>query len=152
MRNSIPPNPPPGQVPGDQDPEEYKKSVLNGAKKGVLREGVTRALHRLCRWKNVLAMWQLGERDQTDGEFRAVADAREEALVRSVECRAIVGALFAKKIITEAEWANALIMEAQNMEKYMEKRFPGFRANDQGIEIAPDIAAQTKKEFGFPQS
>lgn len=148
MRNSSPPNPPPGQVPGDeQDPQ----AVIQGAKGNVLREGVTRAMTRLCKWKSILAFWQLGTREQDDGEFRAVADAREQMLIQSVENRAIIGALLAKKIITQAEWCNALIMEAQQLEKYMENRFPGFRANDQGMEIAPEIAAETKKKFNFPE-
>lgn len=146
MRNSSPPNLPPGQVPGDEDPEK----IIRLTKSGILKEGVQKAMSRLCKWKSILAFWQLGTREQDDGEFRAVADLREQGLVHSVENRAIIGALLAKKIITQAEWCNALIMEAQALEKYMEKRFPGYRANDSGMEIAPDVAAETRKKFNFP--
>lgn len=148
MRNSIPPNLPPGEVPGD---ENYKDKVLKETKGSILKTGVQKAMQRLCNWKAVLAMWQLGERDREDGEFRAVSDIREAELIRCVENRAIIGALLAKKIITEAEWGNALIMEAKKLEEYLEKRFPGFRANDTGIEIASAVAAETKKKFGFKE-
>ena len=153
MRNSSPPNPPPGDVPGDaMSNDDYKKSVINGAKSGVLAEGVTRAMKRLCNWKSLLAMWQLGSSmPKEHGTFRAVSDIREAELVSYVERKAIIGALLAKKIITQPEWANAVIMEAQALEKYLERRFPGYRAHDDGMEIASKIAEETRRNYNFPE-
>ncbi len=144
MRNTPPP---PGELPGDESPEK----VMNGAKSSVLEEGVRKAIGRLCKWKGVLTMWQCGKGASNEsGEFRAISDLREQLLIQSVQNNAILGALLGKKIITQAEWANALIMESQAMEKYMEKRFPGFRANDSGIEIASKVAEETMKQLNFP--
>ena len=117
----------------------------------MLKEGVEKAIKRLCKWKGVLAMWQCGKaQPKESGEFRAISDLREQLLIHSVENRAIIGALLAQKVITQAQWANALIMEAQRLEKYMETRFPGFRANDTGIEIASKVAEETMKSYNFP--
>ncbi len=93
------------------------------------------ALNRVAKWRTLLTGWQLGTRPKGDPEGDAVRDHRELSLLLRVEVNAAVSLLLAKGIITEDDWARALIREADAYEAALEKRWPGVRATDAGLSM-----------------
>ena len=51
--------------------------------------------------------------------------------------------LVAKGVFTEAEYRTALDAEAEALSKLYERRFPGFKARDYGMEVNAMIAKDT---------
>lgn len=97
-------------------------------------ERCIQALNRLCKWRTIFAGWQLGTRSDTDPEARAVRDAIDVRLLLRVEVSALVLLLERKGIFTTEEWETELAAEADRLNHDYEKKFPGFRATDEGIE------------------
>jgi hypothetical protein len=91
--------------------------------------------NRLVKWRSVLAGWQLGTRRKGDAESDAVRDHREATLILRVETTAVMRLLIEKEIFTMQEWEEICIEEAEEVEKMLEKRFPGFKATDAGISM-----------------
>jgi hypothetical protein len=104
-----------------------------------------RALNKLTKWRVVFAGWQLGTRADNDPECRAVRDHRDATMVLRVEVTALTRLLIEKKIITADEFSDTVTIEAAELEKMYERKFPGFRAVDEGMSIDPQVAAKTMK-------
>lgn len=102
-----------------------------------------RILNKLAKWRTIFAGWQLGTRSTNDPECNAVKDHRETTILLRAEASALVGLLVMKGLITSEEFTVALIHEAELLSKDYERRFPGMRATDDGIEIF-DIPAVDK--------
>lgn len=98
-------------------------------------EDLMLALNRLGKWRMVFAGWQLGTRSDQDPEAQAVRDHRDLSIMLRVEVNAMTNILIDKGIITEDEWRAAVLDEAELMNKDLEKRFPGVRATDYGMEF-----------------
>lgn len=92
-------------------------------------------LNRLGKWRSVLAGWQLGTRADTDAECQAVRDHREATLMLRAEVNALTQLLVAKGVFTEEEHYRQVSEECRLLCKAMERRFPGARAIDIGMEI-----------------
>lgn len=105
------------------------------------------ALERLAKWRTVFASWQLGTRSNTDEELKAVKDHREVTIILRAEVTAVTAVLFAKGIITEVEFDEALAKEAELLNADFEKRFPGFQTDSQGVRIDVAKAHQTTKNW-----
>jgi hypothetical protein len=105
-------------------------------------------LNRLAKWRAVLAGWQLGTRMKGDPESDAVRDHREATLLLRAEMNALTGLLIKVGIITVQQMHEAMIEEAKLACEDLEKRFPGFSAVDNGMEMDPRKAAETTK--GWP--
>lgn len=99
------------------------------------------ALNKLCKWRMVLASWQLGTRDKDDPECQAVRDQRELLLLLRVEVNALTELLISKAIFTEDEFARQLDVEAPLLDQAYEKQFPGATTSLDGVHI--DIAKAT---------
>jgi hypothetical protein len=110
-----------------------------------LLDKANRALNRLCKWRTVFAGWQLGTRADTDAECRAVRDHRESTLIQRVELTALTRLMIEKKIFTKEEWAAVIADECEEMQKMLERRFPGFKASDVGLDVDAKLAAETTK-------
>jgi hypothetical protein len=95
----------------------------------------TRALNRLAKWRSVFAGWQLGTRLDSDPESQAVRDHRELTIILRAEVNALMALLEEKGILTADEWQVALEREAERLSKDYERRFPGMKATDAGIEM-----------------
>jgi Glutamate synthase domain 2 len=103
-------------------------------------------LNRLTKWRNVFAGWQLGTRSKDDPECQAVKNHREVTILLRVETTAISKILIDKGICTLEEYQQASIDEAELLSKDYEKKFPGMKAFDDGIQY--DIrAAETMKDW-----
>lgn len=105
------------------------------------------ALNRLAKWRTVLAGWQLGTRAKGDSECDAVRDTRELLLLLRVELNALVNLSLRHGTFTQEEWFQALTNEAHQMEMALERRFPGFKATDEGIAVETARAAVTTKHW-----
>ncbi len=95
--------------------------------------GWERALNITCKWRNLLAGWQLGTRAGTDAEFRAVRDHREITIILRVEVTALTDLLLRKGLITQEEFQSALEREAIALDKDYAARWPGVRATENGL-------------------
>lgn len=105
---------------------------------------MVQALNRLTKWRNVFVMWQLGKSaPKRDAEARAVEDHREVTMIMRAELNAMLRVLLDKGVITMAEWEVILTEEAQHLSEAYAKKFPGFRATDQGLDVNLAIAADT---------
>lgn len=102
-------------------------------------------LQRLAKWRTVFAGWQLGTRDKADPECQAVRDHRELSLLLRAEVSALVQLLVEKGVFTSGEYDAQLQEEAKILCDHYEKRFPGIKANDMGLEI--DSTEQTMKHW-----
>ena len=95
------------------------------------------ALNRLCKFRTLLAGWQLGTRPKGDPESDAVRDHRELSLLLRAELTALTGLLLRKGLITGTEFEAALGEEAEMLTADMERRFPGVTAHDNGLGLDP---------------
>lgn len=98
-----------------------------------LEEKCFSALNRITKWRTVFAGWQLGTRSKSDPECQAVKDHRELSILTRLEISAFTKLLVQKGIITVEEFQEAMIEEADLLEKDYERKFPGIKAADDGI-------------------
>jgi hypothetical protein len=110
-----------------------------------MNAALEQTLNRLAKWRSVLAGWQLGTRADTDAECQAVRDHREVTLMLRVEVNTLLSLLLAKGVFTQAEFEAQLAEEAEHLDASLRKRFPGFRATDNGIAMNPTIASDTMR-------
>lgn len=104
---------------------------------------MSKALNRLAKWRTVFAGWQLGTRAKGDPECDAVRDHRELTLMLRAELNALVALMVAKKVFTAEEYNAQLDIEADHLSKSFEKRFPGFKATDYGLDVNVALARDT---------
>lgn len=96
-----------------------------------------KALQRLTKWRVVFAGWQLGTRSKEDPEAQAVRDHREVTMLLRAEVSALVGLLVHKGVFTIEEFDGALGYEAEQLSEAYARKFPGFKATDDGISADP---------------
>lgn len=101
------------------------------------------ALNRLTKWRTIFAGWQLGTRAKGDPECDAVRDHRELTILLRAEMNTMLALLVAKGVFTAEEYQKALDAEAEALSKLYERRFPGFKARDYGMEMNAAIAKDT---------
>jgi hypothetical protein len=94
-----------------------------------------RALNIVCKWRTLLAGWQLGTRPKGDPECDAVKDHRELTILLRVEANALADVLVRKGLITQPEFEAACEREATALSKDYEARFPGVSADINGLRI-----------------
>jgi hypothetical protein len=100
-------------------------------------------LIRLAKWRTVFAGWQLGTRVQGDAEADAVRDHRELSLALRAELSAVTALLLAKGVFTRDEYDQQVQECAEALCRSYERRFPGFKAVDDGIAVDLVIARDT---------
>lgn len=99
-----------------------------------IEQKMANALNKLTKWRSAFAGWQLGTRPKGDPECDAVRDHREVTILLRAEVSSIIGILVKKGICSTEEIQQALIDEAELLSGDYERRFPGIRATDIGIE------------------
>jgi hypothetical protein len=113
---------------------------------GGLQQAYMAALNRLVKWRGAYAGWQLGTRLITDPEAQAVRDQRELLLILRAEVNALTALCAGKGIFTQTEFLQQMIEECEHLNTLQEKKFPGFRATDDGLTIdTPHRAVETMK-------
>jgi hypothetical protein len=91
---------------------------------------------------------QIGTRLKFDPESQAITDINESRLMLRVEVTALAGLLIKKGIIDKEEFQEALTVECEQYNLILEKRFPGFRATENGMVIF-DTAKATETTKGW---
>jgi len=104
---------------------------------------MSKALNRLAKWRTVFAGWQLGTRMKGDPESDAVRDHREATILMRAELSALVILLVRKGVFTVDEFRGQLDIEAEHLNQMYQKRFPGFQATDDGIDVNIALARDT---------
>lgn len=112
-----------------------------------LDQETDRWLNRICKWRSILAGWQLGTRLKGDPECDAVRDHRELTLLLRVEVNALTGLLLKKGVFTQEEWQLQLVEECKALEESYQKRFPGMKSSDEGMDIDVKLANETTKNW-----
>lgn len=105
-------------------------------------------LNKLAKWRMLFAGWQLGTRPKEDPESQAVRDHREVTLLLRAEVSAMVALLIRSGVFTEQDWHDALHDEAVQLDKDLEKRFPGASTSEIGLSFdvsrTPEIQSWMK--------
>lgn len=102
-------------------------------------------IQRLGRWRTVFAGWQLGTRSKDDPECQAVRDHRELTMMLRAEVNAMAMLLIENRIFSAKEWDKQVQKECQLLCEGYEKRFPGFKATDEGLEIDTEKSLKTTR-------
>ena len=101
------------------------------------------AVQRLAKWRMVFTGWQLGTRQKGDPESDAVRDHRELSMLMRAELNAVVACLIKAGIFDAARFTAQLEEEAEALSKAYEKRFPGFKATEHGMDMNVALARDT---------
>ena len=99
-----------------------------------LQQKCFEALNKLCKWRMVFTDWQLGTRARGDSESEAVRDHREVTIILRAEVSTIIKLLTSKGVCTEDEFRQALLEEAQQLDKDYETAFPGMQSTPDGMQ------------------
>jgi hypothetical protein len=100
-------------------------------------------IQRLAKWRMVFAGWQLGTRPKGDPEGDAVRDHREVTILMRAELNAITQLLIKQGAFTAEEFTEQLQREAEHLGHEYERRFPGFKAMDNGMAMNVEICKDT---------
>jgi hypothetical protein len=94
---------------------------------------LNRVMNRLAKWRTLFAGWQLGTRAKEDPELQAVKHHRELSIFLRAEASTLTGLLIRKGVFTQREFEEALIDEAELLDRDYSERFPGVRSDDKGL-------------------
>lgn len=100
-------------------------------------------MERLGKWRMVFTGWQLGTRPKGDPEGDAVRDHRELSMALRADVNALTALLIEKKVFTAEEYTAQLQRECEHLCREYERRFPGFKATDNGISMNVEICKDT---------
>lgn len=100
-------------------------------------------IERLGKWRTVFAGWQLGTRPRGDPEGDAVRDHRELTMALRSEVNALTGLLVDRGVFTAEEFTARFQDECRHLCEQYERRFPGFKATDFGMQMDLHIARDT---------
>jgi len=108
------------------------------------------SLNRLAKWRSVFAGWQLGTRARGDGESEAVRDHREVTMLLRAEVSALTRILLEAKLVDQATLTRIVGEEAEYLGRAYERKFPGARAVDEGMDFDIATWVETTRRMGFP--
>lgn len=102
-----------------------------------MKEATSRALNRLAKWRVMLTGWHMGTRAKGDPAGDSYRDLMEFRLMIRVEVSAITRILVDKGLMTEAEFEDAVVVDAALLDEALASQFPGVRSNDEGLVMNP---------------
>ena len=111
----------------------------------ALEQKLMERLNLLTKWRSIFAGWQLGTRSMDDPECQAVRDHREVTMLMRAELSALLALLIKAGVFSREEFQRQLIIEADELNKMYEKKFPGMEATPDGIAMDIVEAQQTMK-------
>lgn len=114
-----------------------------------LKNQLNRLVRKISHWKVVFANWQLGTRDNNDGAFLAIQDAKEADLRTNIKLDALIKLLLERGLVSEECLLVEQIDVANKLETSLEGKFVGAVANDDGM-VYDARFETTKKSLGFP--
>ena len=104
-------------------------------------------VERFTKWRSVFTAWQMGmhtlEATQRPAYAKALADHRELTMMLRAELNATTCLLIKKGVFTAEEFTLQVDDESEHLSKSYEKKFPGFRATDDGLDINIALARDT---------
>lgn len=93
------------------------------------------AMQKVCKWRSLLAGWQLGTRAKEDPESQAVRDQRELLILLRIEVSALTHIMVKELGIDEADFRAYMLEEAKALDEAYEKKFPGATSSLDGMHI-----------------
>lgn len=109
------------------------------------------ALNKLCKWRSILAGWHLGSKGLGEPGVPAMRDLMDKWLVMRCENTALTALLIERKLFTAEEFTQQVLAEAAYLDKQLELQFPGFAANEEGIEVYDiELVQETMARLNFP--
>lgn len=111
----------------------------------ILADRMMEALNRVCRWRRVFTGKMLGTNVDSDPHTVGMNELQEARIIMRVELTALAGLMLRKGLITQDEFTAAIEAEANQLNEDYEKRFPGFKATDDGMRMDMPLAAETMK-------
>lgn len=112
---------------------------------GITETQLSMLLNKLCKWRLVFAGWQLGTRPDTDPECQAVRDQRDLLIMLRVESSAISALMIKAGVFSRQQFMDQLAAEALALDDAYQRKFPGFRSTNVGMEMDAQLAAETMK-------
>lgn len=103
------------------------------------------ALNLVCKWRRVFTGQMFGTRSDKDPVTAGMNDLQEARIIGRVELSAVISLLLQKKVFTPAEFAAAIELEAGRLNTDYARRFPGFTATPDGIEMDVALTSETMK-------
>ena len=103
------------------------------------------AIQRLCKWRSVFVGWQLGTRAKGDPEAEALKDHREVTILLRAEVNALSQLMVKKGVFSGEEFTRQLAEECEHLNLAYERKFPGMKAELDGIHYELPLAAETMK-------
>lgn len=100
-------------------------------------------VERLGKWRMVFCGWQLGTRPKGDPEGDAVRDHRELSMALRADVNALTQMLISKGVFSAEEYTAQLQQECEHLCREYERRFPGFKAADNGMVMQLEIVKDT---------
>lgn len=109
------------------------------------------AIQKLGKWRGLYAGWWFGTRPNSDPQAQAARDNFDRTIMLRCEMSALFRVLTEKGVFTPTEWHAALLSEIEEMDKMLERSWPGFRTEPAGLVFA-DLkrCAETMRQKGFP--
>lgn len=107
------------------------------------------AMQKVCKWRMLLAGWQLGTRSKEDPESQAVRDQRELLILLRIEVNALTMLMVEHCKVSVDELRAAMLDEAVALDEAFEKKFPGATSGLDGMHI--DIEKANPWMSKFPQ-
>jgi len=108
------------------------------------------SLNRLAKWRSVFAGWQLGTRPRGDGESEAVRDHREVTMLLRAEVNALTRILLDAQVVNQETLTRVVGEEAEYLSQAYERKFPGAKAVDMGMDFDLAVFRETMRRLGFP--
>ncbi len=105
------------------------------------------ALNLLAKWRTIFVSQQLGTVSSEDPTGKAVRHTAEQLLVMRAELSAFVGLCMKKGLFSREEFQRAVITECDELQKQLERMFPGCKATPIGMDIDVQTAYTYMKHW-----
>jgi len=112
----------------------------------TLTDKMLDALNRVCKWRRVFTGKMIGSGAEDDPLIVGVNDLQEARIIMRVELTTLTGLLLRKGVFNGDELNEAMAEEADLLNADYAKRFPGFKATHDGVDMDVDLARKTMKE------
>lgn len=109
------------------------------------RDEMVRSANRLAKWRTIFAGWWLGTRPKSDPQAQAVRDMAERTLLMRAEVSGLTRLLIESGVVTEEKVLAVFREEYDALEEQLQHRFPGAKAMDFGMQIDPEVFAETTR-------
>lgn len=109
-------------------------------------------VNKLCKWRRLFMIWQLGQRPKGDPEADAVVDHRELTMLMRAELNALTAMLIQKAVFTQVEFTAQVHVECEHLSDQYAKKFPGFDSAEDGLTIDLARARETMQRIGYARA